>query len=214
MLPARPPYEVRPRRPPSPLSYAIALGAEVTGTLFPNATLGALARGEVSPAGFLPIAVTLRSYGPADVLDANGRGGSFWGWTADAALCPSFAWPRVGLGICLGAGAGTMEGSGVRLAAAQRLVRAFVVGTVAPEVRFRVAGPVWIRAEGGAVVPLVKQLWQFKVDATGTDVQVIEIAKAAPFGALSLEFSERFIKVAPPGHSGGVVEIMEIVEKR
>jgi hypothetical protein len=191
--PARPPAPEEtpsraPTRPSAPLPYAFAAGASVTGVLFPNVTFGAVARADLDVLRFLALSLALRSFGPATVTPQDGSGGRFWGWSAEGALCPFFGSRRVAIGGCAGVAAGTMTGSAINLAASQSLVHPLVLATVAPELRVRLAGPFWLRAEAGLLVPLAKEQWQLKLEQTQTYVQVLAIANAAPFAAISVEF--------------------------
>jgi len=83
-----------------------------------------------------------------------------------------------------------MTGTAVGFSGASSFTQPLVMATLAPNVRVHLFGPVWVRADGGLLVPIVKQEWNFKQDGQGTSAtyeQVLDVAKEAPFVAISAE---------------------------
>jgi hypothetical protein len=185
-IPADPPRTASPEPPaPRPLALTFGLGGGVSSSLLPGVVASFGARGELAVAGFVPIAVTLRVHAPSSVVVAE-VGGRFDAWTAELAACPAWSRGRLRLGGCVGLGGGAIEGSYVNLLDGETHVRPLVLATLLPFAAVRLAGPVWIRAEGGAWVPLLRERWGY-LDPSGMFAEVFRPAPVVPAATLTLE---------------------------
>jgi len=173
---------------PAHASAAIALGfgsGVATGLLPTIAPLLAM-RAEVEPAAFMPIALTVRAYAPSDAR-VEGAGGQFYAWSGKLALCPTArAGRRMRLGVCLGAGAGAIHGSPSGLVGGHSSDAPMVFALAAPSAAVRVAGPLWLRAEAGLPVLLLREPWGF-LDGNGDYVQAYQPGILAPFASVGVE---------------------------
>ncbi len=176
-----------PRPVPSPTSHTrLGLGAGLGGSygLLPGAAVHALLYGELSPHGWPSLSLGLRLHLPEDAV-REGAGGSFSAWTAELGSCFATDSPRWQLGICGGIGAGTYSGRALSLPDGRDLMRPFLQAQLAPHLQVKLLGPLWLRAEAGVLVPLLRDPWGYDA-ADGTYVLVHEIAPLVPLGTLSI----------------------------
>ena len=186
-IPAEPPRPppAPPAPPPSPFALTFGLGGGVSYGFLPGLGASFGARGELAVTRLVPIAATLRNHAPSSAVVAQ-AGGRFSAWTAELAACPAWASSRVRLGGCAGLGGGVIEGSYLNLLDGQSHVRPLVLATLLPFAAVRLAGPVWLRAEGGAWVPLLRERWGY-IDPSGMFDEVFRPAPVVPAAALTLE---------------------------
>jgi hypothetical protein len=193
-IPAEPPRVVAapppvvPRLPPSRpgTSVAMDLGAGVVAALLHTVTPDAVLRAEIDIPALVPISVTARLYGPTTSVVATGQGGRFDAWSTELALCPTYARPSVRLGFCGGIGAGAMTGTPVALFGGRTLVRPLLFAVVTPSIAVHFVGPLWLRAEAGALIPLLRDPWGF-ADGKGRFVEVERAGSVAPAASITVE---------------------------
>jgi len=180
----------RPERgPPLALSRSLLggldLGGGLTYGLLPAAAGMAALRGELTPPLIPPLAVTLRLHAPSST-SSSPAGGTFSAWDAELAACPGFGRGRLRVGACGGIGAGTLEGSPTgQVLAGTSIVRPLVLVSALPYGALRLGGNVWLRADAGVLVPLLRDTWGF--EGPGGYVGVFHPAVAIPLGSLSVE---------------------------
>ncbi len=176
---------------PSPTSATdvpvLSLGAAagLSSSLLPGTVGAAVLRGEVASPRFVPIAVTARTFASSDAT-IGGAGGSFSAWDVELAACPRWQRENAALGGCAGIGAGALSGHSLGLASGQGRIRPLVVVPVLLQGALRVYGPLWLRAEAGILVPLLRERWGFR-DTGGAYVPVFQPDAVAPTGSLGLE---------------------------
>jgi len=164
---------------------AIGAGAGLSSSLLPGTAGAAVLRGEIAPQSFVPIAVTGRMFASSDAT-LGGAGGSFSAWDAEVAACPRWQRDTAALGVCAGIGGGAISGRSLDLAAGQSHTRPLVVVPVLAQGALRLFGPVWLRAEAGVLVPLLRERWGFR-DSAGAYVPVFQPDSVAPTGSVGLE---------------------------
>jgi hypothetical protein len=143
-------------------------------------------RAEVEPTAFMPIALTLRVHAPSDAR-VEGAGGQFYALSGELALCPTAKAGRlVRFGVCIGAGAGAIHGSPLGLLGGHSSDAPIVFALAAPSAAVRVAGPLWLRAETGLPVLLLREPWGF-IDGKGDYVQAYRPGIIAPFASFVVE---------------------------
>ncbi len=181
-----------PPPPPEPAApnaeapvLSVGAGAGLSSSLLPGTTGAAVLRAEVAPKAFVPIAATARMFASSDATIA-GAGGSFSAWDVELAACPRWQRENAAVGACAGIGAGAITGRSLDLTAGQSHVRPLVVVPVLAQGALRLFGPLWLRAEAGILVPLVRERWGFR-DAGGSYVPVFQPDSVAPTGTLGLE---------------------------
>jgi hypothetical protein len=117
-------------------------------------------RAEIEPTAFMPIALAARVHTASDAL-VNGAGGEFYASSGELSLCPTATKSRVRLGVCVGAGAGAVHGSPVGLLGGHSSDVPILFALAVPSTAVRIAGPVWLRAEAGLQVQLLRKSWRF-----------------------------------------------------
>lgn len=185
--PAPPPApKVPPVPPPSDAPVlSVGAGAGLSSSLLPGTAGAAVLRGAVAPQSFVPIAITARMFASSDAT-LGGAGGSFSAWDVEAAACPRWQRDNAALGACAGIGGGALSGRSLDLAAGQSHVRPLVVVPVLAQGALRLYGPLWLRAEAGVLIPLLRERWGFR-DAGGAYVPVFQPDPVAPTGSIGLE---------------------------
>jgi hypothetical protein len=123
-----------------------------------------------------------------DALDASGRGGHFQDATVSLGVCPSSdpsqGWALGGCGLVTGSylladGRGVMD---------PRHAEGFTFGVAGDAFgRVRIAGPLWVRASIGLVVPFVRA--RASIDLDDGQHLVHEVAPVVPQGSLGIELS-------------------------
>jgi hypothetical protein len=184
-------------RVPEPASHARAqiglagfgVGVGASYGLLPGFAGMAVVRGDirVGSVGSLPaFALALRLHTPADA-SAPGAGVTFTAWDAELATCPAITRSRVRGGVCLGAGAGTLDGSPTgAVLDAHGSLRPLLLVSALPYGALRIVGGLWLRADAGVFVPLLRDNWGFQ-DASGKYVEVYRTSAVAPLASISLE---------------------------
>jgi hypothetical protein len=190
--PPRPPPPVAaptPSRPPKPETevpvLAVGAGAGLSSSLLPGTAGAAVLRAEVAPQSFVPIALTGRMFASSDATLA-GAGGAFSAWDAELAACPRWQRETAAIGACAGIGGGAISGRSLDLSAGQSHTRALVVVPILAQGALRLYGPLWLRAEAGVLVPLLRERWGFR-DSAGAYVPVFQPDSVAPTGSVGLE---------------------------
>jgi hypothetical protein len=177
------PRAAPPAAPPTTL--ALGIGAGGTNALLPSLTPSAIFRGELDIPALVPLSLTTRIYGESSAVVA-GSGGTFQAWSAEVAACPTLARSVVRVGVCAGAGAGDMTATSQGLAGGQTRSRPIAFASITPNVAVRIAGPLWLRGDVGALVPLFRERWGF-LDAGGQFVEVARAGVVAPTAEITLE---------------------------
>jgi hypothetical protein len=200
------PPPVPPPAPPAPprrarIAVTLGLGGDFSYGLLPHSAGSGALRGEVAVRGFVPLALTLRGYAPATgyvspTAPVTGVGGTFAAWTAELSACPSWPVAKVRFGGCAGVGAGqmillrTIDGLSVL---DEGRARPLVLLTVLLTLVVPIAGPLSVRAEGGAWVPLLRDTWgvgvsRSNVSAPPDSFEVVRgQSPVVPVAGLSLE---------------------------
>ncbi len=171
----------------SPLLAAFGLGGGVTYGLLPGVASAAALRGELAlPVASLSVSLAARVHAPSDTA-FGAAGGTFTAWDGELALCPVLRGASLQLGACGGAGGGALHGSptGVVLTGSSP-VRPLVFLELLPYAALKLVGPVWLRLEGGILVPLLRESWGFG-DSLGRFETLYRAAAVVPSGALTLE---------------------------
>jgi hypothetical protein len=195
VIPPRPPAVLPPlptgapaAGPPAHASVAGALGfgSGLSSGLLPAIAPLVVMRAEVEPTAFIPIALTLRLHAPSDAR-VEGAGGEFYAWSGELALCPTAQAGRpVRLGVCVGAGAGAIHGSPLGLLGGRSSDAPIVFAFAAPSVAVRVTGPLWLVAEAGVPVLLLRESWGF-LDGNGQYVQAYRPGTVDFFTSIGVE---------------------------
>jgi hypothetical protein len=169
---------------PSP-AFSAFVGAGLSSSLLPGVVGAAVLRGELDAPSLLPVAITARMMSSSDAT-IGGAGGAFSGWDVELATCPR--WQREGayVGACAGIGGGALTGRPVGLGSGSGHTRPLVVAPVLVQGAIRLFGPLWLRAEAGILVPILRERWGFR-DFGGAYVPVFQPDPVAPTGALGLE---------------------------
>jgi len=175
-----------PTAMPSRLGVAFGLGGGASLGFLPDLTPFALFRGEAEWPGFPPLVLAMRAHGASEAHLGQAAGGTFDAWSGELSLCPSWRGLTLRFGLCLGAGAGAVTGAPVGLQAGRTRVRPIVFAVALPSAAVRIAGPFWLRAEGGAMVPILREPWGVD-DASGRYVEVYRATVVAPVAALVIE---------------------------
>ena len=177
---APPPTAMSPR-----LRVALGVGGGASLGLLPSLTPFALFRGEGDWPGFPPLVLAVRADGASEARFQQ-AGGTFDAWSGELSLCPTWQGPTLRFSLCLGAGAGAVSGAPVGLQAGRTRVRPIVFALALPSAAVHIAGSFWLRAEGGAMVPLLREPWGV-VDPSGSYVEVYRAKVVAPMAALLME---------------------------
>jgi hypothetical protein len=171
-VPATPPRPPRVLETVSAPAVAVGLGAGVSGGLLPTPTPLIVLRAEIAPSAFMPIALGARVHTASDAL-VGGAGGEFHASSGELSLCPTATKSRLRLGVCVGAGAGAVHGSPVGLLGGRSSDLPMIFALAVPSAAVRIAGPVWLRAEAGLQVQLLRTSWGY-VAGDGTYVDVYQ----------------------------------------
>ena len=166
------------------LRIALGLGGGASAGFLPSVTPLALFRGEVEVPGLPPFALAMRAHATSAGLIA-GAGGTFDAWSAESSLCPTWTRPSFRLGLCLGAGAGAINGAPSGLRSGHSRARPVVFVQALPSVAIHALGPFWLRAEAGTWIPILREPWG--ISEPGGYVQVYQPGIVASIAALSAE---------------------------
>jgi hypothetical protein len=182
------PLAVAPAPPPARSDWRVhaRLAASVRVGELPGVAPGAALELEVGPRAGPVALVSVRGWGPASAIDADGVGGRFVAGSVALGICHGGDLePWLMLGAC-GAGALTYllgEGVGVRQPA--RAEGAMVALEAAGFLRVRLGDALWARLGLGLAVPVLRP--RAVIQDAGTDVVVHEAAPVVPTADLGLE---------------------------
>jgi hypothetical protein len=86
----------------------------------------------------------------------------------------------------VGAGGGALAGIPVGLIDGKPSVGTLIFALAIPTLALRLAGPLWLRAEGGILVPLRRERWGV-TDVSGAFIEVYRPGIVAPLAAVVVE---------------------------
>jgi hypothetical protein len=177
---------------PAPPGATVSMGADVAlaSGMLPGADVGIGLASEIAVPPLWPVALAFHAWPVSDAL-AGGSGGRLGAWTAGLALCPrpwaSTAWEVL---ICGGGSAGAVQSDGVGLDVSSSHVRPYVQVEARAGARVRVAGPLFVRLEAGAGLPLARDAYTY-TQADGSVREVFRTAAVVPLAHLALEVRPR-----------------------
>jgi hypothetical protein len=115
-------------------------------------------------------------------------GGRLAGWTLGAGVCfgPAEREPRSVFG-CVGASGGVVYASGVGLNVSLTSSHPYLQGELRAGFRLRLAGPMFVRLEIGAGLPIARDSYEF-TGADGVSHLVFQTAPVIALGRFAVEF--------------------------
>jgi hypothetical protein len=151
-------------------AYA-ALQTRMTGALAPVPVFGAMASAEIEPRVRAVLAPAFRlgaQGGLAKTVDTRRGAAHFWWAAASAAICPIAigVGDRVVLRPCVAADAGKESVSGDQTADARNVSPLWLdIGAIG-RLQWKIGDALRVEAEGGAILPLVRNIFFFDPDTT------------------------------------------------
>jgi hypothetical protein len=182
------PLALAPPRPGATVSVGVE--AALASGMLPGTAVGIGLASEVAVPPLWPVAVWFDAWPVSDVL-AGASGGRLGAWTAGLALCPrpwaDAAWEVL---VCGGGSAGAVQSDGVGLDVSSSHVRPYVQAEARAGARVRLAGPLFLRLEAGAGLPVARDAYTY-TQADGSTREVFRTAVVVPLGHLALEIRPR-----------------------
>lgn len=189
MAEAAPPAAPSRTPPPRSPSAVVSIGPDVAvaAGMLPGVTMGVGLAAEVALPPFWHLTVWAHGWPSSSALD-DGSGASLFAWTIGAGPCVGPArhepWSFFG---CVGASGGGVYASGVGLAVAYSSARPYVQGEVRAGFRMQIAGPLFVRLEVGAGLPIIRDSYAV-TGADGVSSSVFRPAAVVPLGRFGIEF--------------------------
>ncbi len=173
---------------PSP-SVSVGIGPDfvVAAGMLPGVAVGFGLATEIALPPLWHLAAWAHAWPVSKALE-DGSGGGLSAWTFGAGPCIGLTGPLpLALFGCVGASGGVVYASGEGLEVAHTNSRPYVQGEIRAGLRMRLAGPIFLRLEVGAGVPIGRDSYRFTA-SDGTLHAVFETAPVVGLGRLAVEF--------------------------
>jgi hypothetical protein len=173
---------------PAP-SVSVGIGPDFTVAvgMLPGVAVGFGLATEVALPPLWHLAAWAHAWPLAQALD-GGSGASLSAWTLGAGPCigPAGHEAHSFFG-CVGVSGGVVYASGVGLEVTHTSSRPYLQGEIRAGFRMRLAGPMFVRLEVGAGVPIARDSYQFTA-TDGVSQSVFRTAPIVALGRLAVEF--------------------------